>query len=230
MLGSSLWLVIGLAMLFLVGCGQDHQRTDSHTPATLPPASVIATDPIPAKPPVVASNTKDPPPAPPASAAVSSEIPISTPTTAEVASRRQCPTDSAVQAEVTLFVLDPYADPGAHGGFHHWRVLGQIPVTDPELRRQIVMAVRGCRPCAVPKQWSSTTQTGVPTLPENFLPDRGLRMVREGRTVEYLISGDGSRVQIYEKGNFTRETATSVDLPKLLDRVLSADCAAESNP
>ena len=91
--------------------------------------------------------------------------------------------------ELTLYSLDPDDSPPKDAElFYDYRVLGKVVITDPQERRDIVMAIN----------------RGIAEEREQFVcfdPRHGLRIVSNNKTIDYVIC--------FQCGNYYEFPATS---------------------
>jgi hypothetical protein len=125
--------------------------------------------------------------------------------------------DPASLERLTLFSIDgrdPEPDghrgqgvPTATGEFHGYPVLGEVEVTDPERRRQLVAAL----------------QDGYARRPERgalcFWPRHGIRIVANGQTVEYVICFHCAQFERYS-GEARAGGLINPDVQPVFDNIL----------
>jgi hypothetical protein len=91
-------------------------------------------------------------------------------------------------AAFELFSLDPSAAGGAAASFHDWQVLGSMPVTDRDLRGQLISALK------------KATAAGDGEAAACFHPRHGIRTVHDGRSVDLVICFECSSTRILVDG------------------------------
>jgi hypothetical protein len=126
--------------------------------------------------------------------------------------------DLSALEQLTLFSIDgrdPGEDgrrgqrvPAAVGEFRGYPVLGQVEVTDPERREQLVAAL----------------QDGYARRPKMgakcFWPRHGIRLVAKGQTVEYVICFQCAWLDQYSGESRPRKEPINPDVQPVFDKTL----------
>jgi hypothetical protein len=105
--------------------------------------------------------------------------------------------------QFTLYSLDPSRSPDekkpASERFHGWPVLGKLEVTDPADRKKLLDAL------------DAGIKASDGTVAACFNPRHGIRAVKGGDTIEYVICFECLQVEIHKNGK--RESKLTTDDP-----------------
>ena len=112
--------------------------------------------------------------------------------------------------QFSLFSLGPHAGEAVTPHFHGYTILGKLEVPERESRELLMTALhRGIG-----------TSDGTPS--KSFSPQHGLRIIKDGETLDYVIAFGCQKVQIIRNGrNETKATASG---PRgIFNQMLSAN-------
>jgi hypothetical protein len=108
-----------------------------------------------------------------------------------------------------LLSLDPHFSGGhVEEGFHNYKILGQTELSDPRQRTMIVSALK-----------KGAEEAGSPAM--CFDPRHGIRVVRGGEMVDFVICFECSRVDVYVDGSKGESFLVSKSPQPVFDRALT---------
>jgi len=107
-----------------------------------------------------------------------------------------------------LYSLDPNEDERVKDGFHEWKILGKLIVTEADVRKKLGEALTD----------------GIKNAPERgrkcFNPRHGIRVVADSKTFDFVICYECRWVQIYSGNKHIKTCLTASEQQGVLDKVL----------
>ena len=116
--------------------------------------------------------------------------------------------DKATQIEV--YSLDPvFPEEDAKKAFHGWKVLGKTTIKDEKQRKALVVALE------------KGVKEREDKAPECFQPRHGLRVVRDGKTVDLVICFQCYTIQVFVGKEDKRDVLIGRSPQPALDKLLT---------
>ena len=117
--------------------------------------------------------------------------------------------------ELTLYAIDGVVNPPTSFAsdakhFRGYEILGKVEITDPQSRREIMTAVLA----------GISESDG--TVASCFWPRHGVRVVTDGKAVDYVICYECLQAYIFSEGGQTWERTASAHQAILTDRLTAA--------
>src|SRR5262245_6725574 len=110
-----------------------------------------------------------------------------------------------------LHSLDPEQGEENPNGFHGWKILGSLEITDAELRRQIA------------ETFIDGIQSSSGLFAQCFDPRHGISVSRRGSTYDFIICFHCMRAYIYDgEGEPMKRRSTNSAVEELLNKTLAA--------
>lgn len=92
----------------------------------------------------------------------------------------------------------PGKEPITEEKFHRYPVLGKVEIKDPDKRKAIITALK-----------KGISESGDGAMADCFWPRHAIKLTENGKTIDYVICFECSRIYIYSGGSIERKPTTS---------------------